>query len=103
MIFKKCPGQDLRQKKIEDVVCNLPCPVCGDDVEFFFDDKSRTCPNCKTKIEKRDEALLKDFGCASWCQAAEECLGDELYKRLKSAKKECDEEEVDKKKNSQNK
>jgi len=87
MVFKKCPGQDLSQKKIEDVVCNLPCPFCGTDVEFFFDDRARKCPSCGTLVSKGDIQILKDFGCADWCDAAEKCIGAELYQKLHAAKK----------------
>ncbi|MGB2906689.1 MAG: hypothetical protein WBB73_06295 [Candidatus Aminicenantaceae bacterium] len=86
MVFKKCPGQDLSRKKIEDIVCNLPCPLCGEEVEFFFDDKTRKCPSCGTKISKNDIQILKDFGCADWCDAAEKCLGSELFTKLKHVK-----------------
>ena len=86
MVFKKCPGQDLSRKKIEDVVCNLPCPRCGSEVEFFFDDKNRVCPECGSKVSKNDIQVLKDFGCADWCEAAEKCIGKDLYATLKKAK-----------------
>ena len=86
MIYKKCPGQDLTRKPLKDIVYEITCPNCGYKVEFFFDDKSRLCPHCKTKLEKSDEKLLQDFGCASWCSAAEECLGPRFYSRLKAAK-----------------
>ncbi len=89
MVLKKCPGQDLSRKKIEEVVCNLPCPFCGEEVEFFFDDKTRKCPSCSTKVSKSDIQLLKDFGCADWCNAAENCLGSDLYIKLKQAKEGC--------------
>jgi hypothetical protein len=72
MVFKKCPGQDLSRKKPEEVVCNLPCPSCGAEVEFFFDDKIRICPH---------------FGCADWCEAAEKCIGTTLYSKVKAGKK----------------
>ena len=87
MVFKKCPGQDLSRKKMDEVVCNLPCPKCGSEVEFFFDDKNRICPECGCKVSKSDIQLLKDFGCADWCVAAEKCIGSDLYSRLKNAKK----------------
>ena len=61
MVFKKCPGQDLSQKRLEDVVCNLPCPKCGSEVEFFFDDKNRICPECGFKVSKSDVQLLRDL------------------------------------------
>jgi endogenous inhibitor of DNA gyrase (YacG/DUF329 family) len=87
MVFMKCPGQDLSRKKIEEIVCNLPCPFCGAEVEFFFDDKSRECTSCGTKVTKSDIQILKDFGCADWCKKAEKCLGTELYLKLLEAKK----------------
>jgi hypothetical protein len=82
MVYKKCPGQDPRQKKMEDIVCNLPCPQCGSDVEIFYDEKNRICPECSARVSKTDAQLLKDFGCADWCEAAEKCIGPDLYKRL---------------------
>jgi hypothetical protein len=57
-------------------------------VEFFFDDKIRICPQCKNKVAKSDIQLLKDFGCADWCEAAEKCIGKDLYAELQKAKKE---------------
>jgi len=87
VVYKKCPGQDLGRKKIAEVVCNLPCPNCGVDVEFFFDDKIRICYQCGHKVSKSDVQLLKDFGCADWCEAAEKCIGNDLYLKLKKVKK----------------
>jgi endogenous inhibitor of DNA gyrase (YacG/DUF329 family) len=87
MVFKKCPGQDLNRKRMDEVVCNLPCPSCGSDVEFFFDDKVRICPECGNKVAKSDIQLLRDFGCADWCEAAEKCIGTALYAKIKEAKK----------------
>jgi hypothetical protein len=86
MTMKKCPGQDFSRKKIEEIVCNLPCPKCGCEVEFFFDDKYRICPECRAKVSKSDVQLLKDFGCADWCESAEKCIGKDLYTTLKKAK-----------------
>lgn len=86
MVLNKCPGQDLGRKQLKDIIYEINCPHCGYEVEFFFDDKSRPCPRCKNRVEKSDERLLKDFGCASWCLAAEECLGPKFFSRLKAAK-----------------
>lgn len=87
-IFKSCPGQDLSRNKIEEVICNFPCLECGADVEFFFDDKIRKCPECGTIVEKSETRFLKDFGCAEWCEVAKECIGQEKYFRLTKAKRE---------------
>ncbi|MFC1781989.1 hypothetical protein ACFL02_00195 [Planctomycetota bacterium] len=66
----KCPGQDQRFWKPDDIF-EVRCRHCGRAVEFFKDDPKRKCPGCKEivtnpKIEK---------GCAEWCQYAEQCLG----------------------------
>lgn len=87
MAFRKCPGQDLSQKKPDEIVCDLPCPSCGAEVEFFFDDKIRICPSCGKKVQKNGPRLRQDFGCARWCEAAEKCLGPETYKKLADANK----------------
>ncbi len=87
MVYKKCPGQDLSRKKPDEVVYNLPCPSCRAEVEFFYDDKVRLCPECGSQVRKSDPQLLKDFGCADWCEAAEKCIGETLYLKLKEAKK----------------
>ncbi len=88
----KCPGQDLSRKTPEEALHLINCPHCGYEVEFFFDDKSRVCPNCGIKLEKSDQRLLKDFGCASWCAAAEDCLGPQLYVKFNGARKRLGDE-----------
>jgi HD superfamily phosphohydrolase YqeK len=40
-------------------------------MEFFKDDATRRCGGCKKKIVNPK----MDFGCASYCQFAEQCLG----------------------------
>jgi endogenous inhibitor of DNA gyrase (YacG/DUF329 family) len=67
----KCPGQDTRYWKPEDIF-NVPCPACGKPVEFFKDDSSRKCPTCGYRF--RNPRL--DLGCAEWCPYAEQCLGE---------------------------
>lgn len=87
VVYKKCPGQDLSRKKIEDVVTNIPCPRCGYAVELFFDDVFRSCPECGQRVDKNPEKLQKDFGCAVWCEAAEECLSLDTVGKIKKNKK----------------
>jgi putative nucleotidyltransferase with HDIG domain len=41
-------------------------------VEFFKDEPTRTCKECGYKIVNPK----MDFGCASYCQFAEQCVGD---------------------------
>lgn len=88
----KCPGQDLSRKTPGEVLHLVNCPHCGYEVEFFFDDKSRICSHCGKKLEKSDQRLLKDFGCASWCTAAEDCLGPQLYAKFNGARKRLGDE-----------
>ena len=69
----KCPGQDTRFWKSDDIFV-AECPKCGAEIEFFKDDARRRCAWCghmfyNPKIE---------LGCAEWCQYAEKCVPDLL-------------------------
>jgi HD superfamily phosphodiesterase len=67
----QCPGQDTRYWK-PGAIFDIPCPKCGHTIEFFKDESSRKCKQCGNKmINPR-----MDFGCASYCQNAEQCLGE---------------------------
>jgi len=66
----KCPGQDTRFWKPDDIF-EATCPHCGHKVEFWKDDPRRKCGNCGKEV--RNPKL--DFGCAKWCRYAKECLG----------------------------
>jgi hypothetical protein len=67
----KCPGQDTRYWKPGDIF-DVDCPHCGNKVEFFKDEATRQCSSCKKKIVNP----RMNFGCADYCQFAEQCLGD---------------------------
>ena len=67
----KCPGQDSRYWKPGSIF-DEKCPQCGADVEFFKDDTTRKCGRVRTPVRQSE----MDFGCASYCQYAEECIGD---------------------------
>ena len=67
----KCPGQDT-QYWTAGAIFEAPCPQCGQKVEFFKDDTSRKCSACGHRFINPN----LDFGCASYCQFAEQCLGD---------------------------
>ncbi len=65
----KCPGQDTRHWKPDDIF-TVECPKCGAEIEFFKDDTRRRCAWCghlfyNPKIE---------LGCAEWCQYADKCV-----------------------------
>ncbi|MDU9048897.1 MAG: HD domain-containing protein [Candidatus Electrothrix sp. Rat3] len=66
----QCPGQDSRYWSGEDVF-ESNCPKCGHGVEFFKDDSQRTCGHCGHRMLNPHI----DFGCASYCPHAEQCLG----------------------------
>jgi HD superfamily phosphodiesterase len=67
----KCPGQDTQYWK-PGAIFEVNCPECGGAVEFFKDDTTRKCPACGHRFINPK----MDFGCASYCQYAEQCLGD---------------------------
>lgn len=66
----KCPGQDSRYWK-PGAIFEVKCPKCSRDVEFFKDDTTRKCSYCGHRFVNPN----MDFGCAAYCQFAEQCLG----------------------------
>jgi len=66
----RCPGQDLRFWKLGDIF-ETQCPHCRTAVEFWKDEPSVKCPQCRKVIVNP----RLDLGCAQWCQHAEQCLG----------------------------
>lgn len=79
----RCPGQDQRFWKPEDIF-ETQCPHCGAPIEFWKDEPSLKCRQCRKLLVNPK----LDLGCAEWCQHAEQCLGamttheDILCKRL---------------------
>ena len=67
----RCPGQDSRFWQA-GAIFESECPQCGRPVEFFKDESSRKCKHCGAKFTNPK----MDFGCASYCKYAEQCLGD---------------------------
>lgn len=66
----KCPGQDSRYWQ-SNAIFESTCTKCGDAVEFFKDDTTRKCDRCGHRMMNPK----MDFGCASYCEYAEQCLG----------------------------
>jgi len=67
----RCPGQDMRSWKPEDIFY-LKCPRCGREIEFWKDEPMRICLGCEAEIPNPKS----ETGCAKWCNSAEECLGE---------------------------
>ncbi|MBN2807961.1 MAG: phosphohydrolase [Deltaproteobacteria bacterium] len=67
----RCPGQDSRYWK-HDAIFDSKCPACGADIEFFKDQTTCKCKGCGKQIVNP----RMDFGCASYCQYAEQCMGE---------------------------
>lgn len=66
----KCPGQDMKYWK-DDAIFDVDCPKCGKSIEFYKDDTTRKCGSCGHRFVNPK----MDFGCASYCQFAEQCMG----------------------------
>ena len=67
----KCPGQDTQYWQA-DAIFDVKCPECGKTVEFFKDDTMRKCNHCGHRFMNPQ----MDFGCAAYCQFADQCIGD---------------------------
>jgi hypothetical protein len=68
----RCPGQDQRSWRPEDIVF-VRCPGCGQELELWKDEPMLPCRGCGQEV--RNPSL--DLGCAEWCAAADRCLGIE--------------------------
>jgi hypothetical protein len=69
-MITKCPGQDTRFWKPNDVY-TVECPKCSKPVEFFKDDIRRRCKECGHLFINPKLNL----GCSRWCQYADQCVG----------------------------
>jgi HD superfamily phosphodiesterase len=70
MPISKCPGQEKRNWKSEDLF-DAPCPHCGQVLEFWKTEPRRRCFGCGKNVLNPKLEL----GCAQWCQHAADCLG----------------------------
>lgn len=70
MKINKCPGQDTRYWKAEDIQERI-CPYCGKKLEFWKTDIRVKCSGCGRNVANPGFNL----GCAEWCAYAKECLG----------------------------
>jgi putative nucleotidyltransferase with HDIG domain len=75
----RCPGQDQRFWKPEDIF-EVQCSECGKAIEFFKDEPKLKCRSCgQTVVNPKI-----DLGCAQWCQYAEQCLGVSTINSLRA-------------------
>jgi HD superfamily phosphodiesterase len=87
----KCPGQDMKFWKPGDIF-DTPCPKCGGRVEFFKDEVRRKCRCGHEMVNPK-----MDFGCAQWCQYAEQCIGvvpEDVRARQKAEQKDLLKERI---------
>jgi len=54
-----------------EAIFDVRCPKCQHVVEFYKDDTTRKCGFCGHRFVNPK----MDFGCATYCQFAEQCLG----------------------------
>ena len=73
----RCPGQDQRYWKPEDIF-EVQCVGCGRTLEFFRDEPKLKCKNCGQVVPNPKI----DLGCAEWCQYAEQCLGSDEMRKI---------------------
>ena len=76
MVFdKSCPGsRAIREPRPEFI----NCPDCGREVEIWTDELKATCPDCGNNVFRAQQA-----SCIDWCPYAKECVGPEVYERLR--------------------
>jgi len=73
-LFSNCPGTAHLRTPTLTI---KKCPRCGEDVEVFSSDIKVQCSNCGLTI-------FNDINsCIEWCAYAKECVGPELYEKLK--------------------
>ena len=75
-MFDKCPGAvNMRTPTLK--IKN--CPECGEEIEIFSTDVKVKCRNCGFNIYNDIKS------CIQRCLYAKECVGEELYKKLKKS------------------
>jgi len=73
-LFSNCPGTARFRTPTLTI---KKCPRCGEDVEIFSSDVKVQCSKCGLTI-------FNDINsCIEWCAYAKQCVGPELYEKLK--------------------
>ena len=75
-MLDKCPGAaNMRTPTLKI----KHCPECGGEVEIFSTDIKVKCKNCGFTVYNEIDS------CLQWCKYAKECVGEEMYNKLKKA------------------
>jgi len=75
-MFSKCPGAANIRTPTLTV---KQCPQCDAAVEIFSNDIKVECEQCGFTIYNNIESCIK------WCSYAKECVGEEMFHRLREA------------------
>lgn len=71
-----CPGSKGLKSPTPEYV---NCPQCGYEVEIWTHELMRHCPQCQTPVMRPQKV-----SCLDWCNYAKECVGPQLYAKLKT-------------------
>jgi len=78
MFKNSCPGsKEIKQPRPEEIRCRK----CGRILEIWSDETEVKCKSCG-EVNSR----LMGPSCIDWCAFAKECIGEDKYRRLKSAR-----------------
>jgi hypothetical protein len=100
-----CPGQNTAYLK--NFNTNLvPCPKCGEEIEFFADERKVRCKNCHSNVFKIDPEVIEYKGgdlvfyesvksCLDWCGG---CLDKKDYKDIQENNQRINSKKTDIKK-----
>jgi len=78
-MLSKCPGVSTI---LMPTIKLKPCPKCGGEVEVVSTDMKTDCPACGFTIYNDTTS------CVQWCEYARDCVGEEIYERLRKEKDE---------------
>lgn len=63
--MRKCTGNNTQEWGF-DAIFEVQCKNCDTLIEFFKDEITRICPECKKTVSND----RKDFGCSQWCSSS---------------------------------
>ncbi|MBQ9881573.1 MAG: hypothetical protein IJM42_03060 [Synergistes sp.] len=66
-----------QSKSKEITIEEKRCPRCGAEIEIFSVDAEAKCPDCGFTVYN------DTMSCVLWCRYARECVGEELYEKMK--------------------